>query len=93
MNLLQTWIVVGVPGLVVAAALFAGHSRLRARLGYAVLAALVATFALTPSGSTSAAAIGIVVVALLAVGRGTYTDADAGEHHESRRRFTTTAGA
>ena len=90
MDPLQLWLVVGVPGLVAAAALFVGRSRLRAWIGYAVLVALVAAFAVTPGGVLSAAAIGAIVVVLVANGRGTYKDATYREHHEDRRRFTTT---
>lgn len=88
MDLLQTWLVVGVPGLVVAAGLFVGRSRLRAWLGYATLAALIGVFVLTPGGGFSAAAVGLIAMIFVATGRGTHTDATYTEHHESRRRYT-----
>jgi hypothetical protein len=87
MDTLQTWIVVGVPGLVGAACLFVGRSRLRALLGYAVLAAIVLTFVLVPGDEISAAIVGVIMVSLVAAGRG-QTDDEFIEHHEDRERFT-----
>jgi len=92
MDVLQTWIVVGVPGLVVAGALFVGRSWVRAMLGYATLVALVVTFAMIPGGAPSAVVIGVIGTLLLAMGRGTRIDARRPEHHEGRRRFTTASG-
>ncbi len=91
MTVLQTWIVVGVPGLVVVAALFAGRSRVRAMLGHAALGALVLTFFLTPGGGMSAAALAAVAAVLVALGRGTHLDGGP-EHHQGRRRLTTAGG-
>jgi len=88
MNVLQTWILVGIPGLCIIAALFVGRSVVRAWIGYAVLAALVVLFALTPGGGVSAAAIGLIVVTLVANGRGTYKDRTYREHHEERDTYT-----
>ena len=48
MDVLQTWIIVGIPGLIVTAALLVGRSQLRAIAGYVVLFALTATFLLVP---------------------------------------------
>jgi hypothetical protein len=92
MDVLQSWIVVGVPGVVVAAALFAGRSRLRAQLGYVVLAALVMFFLIVPADMVSAAVLGLAAVVLIAAGRGTNVDVAALEHHQQRGRFTTADG-
>lgn len=92
MDLLQAWVAVGVPGLVVAAGLFAGRSKLRAWIGYLALGALMAFFLAVPGDVMSAAALGLVAVALVASGRGTRTDDTYREHHQERRRYTT-AGA
>jgi hypothetical protein len=91
MDLLQTWLVVGVPGLLVAAGAFVGHARVRAWLGYLVLAVLVIVFGSVPGGGGSAVAIGAIGVLLLAGGRGTRVDRRA-EHHQTRRRYTTAGG-
>lgn len=88
MDLLQIWTVIGVPGLVVAAGLFVGRSRLRAWLGYATLAALILMFVVTPGGGFSAAAVGLIAMVFVATGRGTHTDGAYHEHHETRRRYT-----
>jgi hypothetical protein len=90
-DVLQSWVAVGVPGLVLAAGLFVGFSPLRAWIGYGVLAALVVFFAIVPRSPASAAAIGVLAVALIAAGRGTSRDPGHREHHEDRRRFTTAA--
>lgn len=86
MDTLQTWIVVGVPGLVTAVALFVGRSRLRALIGYAVLLAVVIAFLMVPD-AISAAVVGIIAFLLVAIGRG-QTDDQYLEHHENRERFT-----
>ncbi|MEX2328800.1 MAG: hypothetical protein WD575_03635 [Nitriliruptoraceae bacterium] len=91
MTILQTWIVAGIPGLVVVAALFAGRSRVRAVVGYGALGALVLVFFVTPGGGMSAAALAAVAAVLVALGRGTHLDGGT-EHHEARRRFTTAGG-
>ncbi len=91
MDLLQSWLIVGIPGLVAAGALFVGRSQFRALFGYALLFALVLVFALTPGGAISAAAVGVLVVGLVGAGRGTGDDRRAEEHHRTRRRFTTAA--
>ncbi len=90
MNLLQTWLIVGVPGLATAMGLFAGRNKLRAWFGYGVLVALVVLFAAVPGDPVSAAFVGMVAVAYLATGRGTSKDDDFTEHHESRETLTTT---
>jgi multisubunit Na+/H+ antiporter MnhB subunit len=88
-NLLQTWLLVGVPGLLIAAGLFVGRSQVRAWIGYVVLLALALVFALTPGGGLSSALVGGIVVVFVATGRGTHVDDEFPEHHEERRRFTT----
>jgi hypothetical protein len=88
MDLLQSWIVVGVPGLVIAAGLFVGRSRTRALIGYGVLLALVAYFFTVPGGGLSAALVGLVAVGFVATGRGTNVDRRYDEHHEQRRQYT-----
>ncbi|MFP4636196.1 MAG: hypothetical protein ACLFRD_10060 [Nitriliruptoraceae bacterium] len=89
MDVLQTWILIGVPGLVVAGGLFVGRDRRRALLGYVVLLALIATFVTVPGGGFFAALVGLIGVVLVATGRGTDLDDREGEHHEQRRSFTT----
>lgn len=91
MDVLQVWMLIGVPGLVIAVALFVGRSMLRAWLGYGVLAALIATFFLTPGGGVSAAVIGAIAVVFVANGRGTRLDRSYREHHEERGTYTTAA--
>jgi hypothetical protein len=88
-DLLQTWLLIGVPGLVTAAALFVGRSSLRAMLGYLTLATLVVVFVLTPGGGTSAAVVGLLGLVAVANGRGSFRDDAMPEHHEQRRRYTT----
>jgi membrane protein implicated in regulation of membrane protease activity len=91
MDVLQTWVLIGVPGLAIATALFVGRSVLRAWFGYAVLAALTAVFFLTPGGGVSTAIVGAVAVVFVANGRGTNRDRRYREHHEERDTFTTAA--
>lgn len=90
MNLLQTWLIIGVPALAVAMGLFAGRNKVRAWFGYAVLIVLVVLFATVPGDPISAALVGMVAVAYLATGRGTSRDDAYLEHHEVRRALTTT---
>lgn len=88
MDVLQAWLIVGVPGLVIAFSLFTGRSKLRAWIGYAVLAVLAAFFVLVAGEVISAAFIGLAAVVFVATGRGTHTDEDFREHHQDRKRFT-----
>ena len=88
MDVLQTWIVFGVPGVLLATALFVGNSRVRAIGGYVVLLATLLVFVLVPGDPLSAAAIGIVLMVFVATGRGQGTDDQLPEHHEHRERFT-----
>ena len=68
MSILQVWLVVGVPALVLACALFYGRSRLRTALGYVVLLAAFGLMLTVDRGS--AAVIGGIVALLYAAGRG-----------------------
>ena len=68
MSILQVWLVVGVPALVLACALFYGRSRVRSALGYVVLAVAFALMLTVDRGS--AAVIGGVAALLYAAGRG-----------------------
>jgi hypothetical protein len=67
-TILQAWLVVGIPGLVLALALFYGPSRLRTTLGYAVLLVVFGLMATVDRGS--AAFIGGIAALLYAAGRG-----------------------
>jgi hypothetical protein len=89
MNVMQAWVIVGIPGLAVVLGLFTGTSQRRAWFGYGVLAALIVFFVLVPGDAVSAALLGIVLVTFVAGGRGTHTDTRATEHHENRKRLTT----
>jgi uncharacterized membrane protein YjjB (DUF3815 family) len=86
MNLLQAWVAVGVPGLVIAVGLFVGRSQTRAYVGYGVLAALFAFFLLLENGVYSALAVGTIAVGYLANGRGLNNTGP--EHHQERSKFT-----
>jgi hypothetical protein len=92
MDVLQTWIVFGVPGLLLAGVLFVGNSQLRALGGYAVLLATLLVFVLVPGEPISAAVIGAVLVVFVANGRGQGVDDRMAEHHEHRERFTVARG-
>ncbi|MFN2556927.1 MAG: hypothetical protein ABR592_08655 [Nitriliruptorales bacterium] len=70
MTTLQAWIVLGVPGLVLVAGLFAGRSPARSAFGYLVLTLLFAFFLLVPRSGVSAASIGTIAFLLVAAGRG-----------------------
>ncbi len=87
MNVLQAWLLVGVPGLILVASLFVGHSRIRAYAGYAVLAALVGIFLTVDGGAISAGVIGLAAVGLVATAQGAEESTEP-EHHETRDRFT-----
>ena len=86
MNILQTWVVIGIPGLVVVGALFVGRSQLRAFIGYGVLAVLFAVFLFIEGGVYSAMAVGVIAVGYIATGRGFHGGGP--EHHEQRHEFT-----
>lgn len=68
MNLLQAWLLIGVPGLVIGWALFLTRSPARALAGYGVLLAAFVGMALVHR--VSAAVLGAVVALLYAAGRG-----------------------
>ncbi|MBS3942306.1 MAG: hypothetical protein KG028_15210 [Actinobacteria bacterium] len=89
MDVAQAWMIVGVPVLVVALALFAGRSQRRAWFGYALLAGLVVFLVTVPGDVVGAAVPGILLVGLVASGRGTYRDEGQREHHQDRKRLTT----
>lgn len=74
MSVLQVWLVIALPALVVAAALFYGRSRLRSALGYVLL--LVAFGAVLTVDPGSAAVLGGFIALLYAAGRGGQTDAE-----------------
>lgn len=92
MNSLQAWLIVGVPTLIVVAALLVGRSANRAMLAYMVILGSVVFFLAVPGDRISAAALGLIAFLLVATGRGTDED-EAPEHHEGRRRYTTTPSA
>lgn len=89
MTVLQTWFIVGIPGLVIVGALFAGRSPIRSMLGYLALAAILVTFVVATGDVYSSAAVGLIGFFLVATGRGT-ADEDAPQEHEHRKRYTTT---
>ncbi|HSK23103.1 MAG TPA: hypothetical protein VK906_08010 [Egicoccus sp.] len=89
MDVAQAWMIVGVPVLVASLALFAGRSQRRAWFGFALLAGLVVFFVTVPGDVMSAVVPGILLVAFVASGRGTYRDEGAREHHQDRKRLTT----
>ena len=68
MSILQVWLVAGIPGLVLALALFYGRSRLRTMLGYAVLLTVFGLLLTVDRGSS--AVIGGVAALLYGAGRG-----------------------
>lgn len=92
MDLLQAWVAVGLPALVVAGGLFTGRSRTRALVGYVVLLAVMAFLVTIPGGALSAAAVGVLGVAFVATGRGTVRDDRYREHHELRQEYTRVGG-
>ena len=73
MSVVQVWLVVGVPLLVLAFALFYGRSRIRTLLGYVVL--LIAFGVVVSVDPASGAMIGGVAALLYAAGRGGQADA------------------
>jgi hypothetical protein len=88
MNVVQAWLLVGVPGLVVVAALFTGRSRWRAVAGYLVLAALTLTFLSVDGGALWGGLIGLVAVGLVATGRGLADVDEQPEEQDTRDRYT-----
>jgi len=88
-DVVQAWVIVGVPVLAVTLGLFTGQSQRRAWFGYALLAALVVFFVTVPGEAISATLLSIVLVSFVATGRGTHADAGQREHHQDRKRLTT----
>lgn len=68
MSVLQAWLVIGVPGLVVGLAMFIVRSPTRAVLGYLALLAAFAGMAMVDR--VSAAVLGSALALLYAAGRG-----------------------
>lgn len=95
MNLLQTWLILGVPLLAGSCYLFIGRNKTLARIGYLGLLATILTVLFVPTeGSAqvravSAGLVGAIAFTFVATGRGTQTDDEFVEHHQDRRRFTT----
>ena len=73
MDVLQAWIVVGVPAVLTALVLLVGRDPRRSLAGIGVLAALGLGFLLVPGGRASAALVGLAAVGLLAAGTGEAT--------------------
>ncbi len=88
MDVTQTWLLVGVPGLIITAALFAGRDRLRALVGYAVLALLMAAFMTVDGGAVWGGLIGLIAVGLVATGRGSVEVDERPEEQDTRDRWT-----
>jgi O-antigen/teichoic acid export membrane protein len=97
-NLLQTWLILGVPLVAISCYLFIGRSKTLARIGYVGLLLAVLVLVLVPEDGGQGAAIsagfvGALAFVFVATGRGTQVDDEFVEHHQDRRRFTTTSGA
>lgn len=94
MNLLQTWLVLGVPLLAGSVYLFIGRNKTLARIGYLGFAALIVVLMLLPQSdgpgqAISIGLVGVIAFTFVATGRGTQVDDEFVEHHQDRRRFTT----
>ena len=74
MNVLQVWMVVGIPAIVLGLALFYGRSRVRTLFGYLVL--LGAAGYMATVDRASAAVLGAIVALLYAAGRGGSAEAE-----------------
>ena len=81
MTSLQAWLVVGVPALAATAAMFAGHSSIRATVGYLILALSFVFFLLVPADVISASVFGAIGFLLMAVGRGSPAEEEQADHH------------
>jgi O-antigen/teichoic acid export membrane protein len=97
-NLLQTWLILGVPLVAVSCYLFIGRDKTRARLGYGGLLVAILALLLVPEdggqgAAISAGLVGAIAFVFVATGRGTQVDDEFVEHHQDRRRFTTADGA
>jgi hypothetical protein len=96
-DLLQTWLIVGVPLLAASSYLFVGRDKTLARIGYAGLAVLIVVLVTVPQDAgagraISAGFVGAIAFTFVATGRGTHTDDDFIEHHQGRRRYTVADG-
>jgi hypothetical protein len=97
-NLLQTWLILGVPIVAISLYLFIGRNRTRARIGYfGLLLAIVVLLTVPEDGGQgamiSAGLVGAIAFTFVATGRGTQIDDEFIEHHQGRRRFTTAGGS
>lgn len=93
MNLLQTWLVLGVPLLAGSVYLFIGRNKTLARFGYLGLFLTVMALMFVPEGggpgqAISVGLVGVIAFTFVATGRGTQVDDEFVEHHQDRRRFT-----
>ena len=93
LNLLQTWLVLGVPLLAGSVYLFIGRSKTLARFGYLGLLLTMAALIFVPEGggpgqAISVGLVGVIAFTFVATGRGTQTDDEFVEHHQDRRRYT-----
>lgn len=68
MSVLQAWLVIGIPGLVIGLAMFVARSPTRALVGYAAVIAAFAGMAVVDR--VSGAVFGAVLALLYAAGRG-----------------------
>lgn len=98
MNLLQTWLILGVPLVAASLYLFVGRDKGRARIGYfGLLTAIVVLLSVPETGgqgrAISAGLVGAAAFVFVATGRGTRVDDEFIEHHQGRRRYTTADGA
>ena len=77
MSILQAWLVVGVPLLIVAFALFYGRSRIRTALGYLALLAAFGFMVTVDRGS--AAVIGGLAALAYGAGRGGQAESETSD--------------
>ena len=77
MSILQAWLVVGIPLLIVAFALFYGRSRIRTALGY--LALLIAFGVMLTVDAASAVAIGGLASLAYGAGRGGQAESEVAD--------------
>jgi hypothetical protein len=80
MTILQAWLLIGLPSLLLGLTLFVGRSPWRAAAGYTVLLAGFAGLAVVDR--TSAAVLGGLVALLLAAGRGGRTETDSAQRRQ-----------
>jgi hypothetical protein len=92
MDLLQLWIIIGIPVVVSAVVLLVGGSPVRARIAVGLLAAYAVVLAVMPvAAGASIALIGLPVMVLIASGR--LEGPRRPRHHEQRRGLTTAASS